>query len=591
MSVFTAALDNHIKQLGENDHAEWAEEKGVLTEDFKERITQFQFQCVRCESYSLKKLETQLTSILFDNSLHNTKEQSLFFLSVLYKLIGQTRDIESGKGERQISYMMILVWWNFYPELAKFALACFVKIDENMPYGSWKDIKKICQYVLEKTNDIQHPLILYGIELICQQLRLDSQVLTNSDLSLCSRWVPRESSNKGRWLFRVIAETYLPEFIATAKNEESLEKAKRKTYMTFGRLVSSMNKRLDTVQIKMCGKTWAEIDHNKSTSVTIMKNRGAFMNNSKKYKDSDDPDRIQCAENFKRYIESRISKGVHVKGKRIGIVDFVVEGLKLNNYVQPNQLEIDTINSQWNSFMEQVGDLENMVAMVDQSGSMSGDPYHAAVGLGIALASKSALGKRIMTFSYEPAWVNMEHCNDFMSYIKEIQKVQHLAGFGTNFFKALKLVLDACVSGNVPDSVVRNMTLAIFSDMQIDEYSVTEPDGNYSSSRYSGSGSSTSFDSKMLTMHERISEMYLAAGYSGVPHILFWNLRHTSGYPTKSNMKNATMFSGFSPVLLNSFCNKGADALVNITPWDALLDSLSNERYDILEKKCMDLNI
>lgn len=591
MSIFTAAVDNHItqlKQLGENGHIEWGEEKGIMSNDFKERITQFQFQCVRCDLSALNKLETQLRGILSDNFLHNTKEQSLF-LSVLYKIIGQTRDIESGKGERQLSYMMILVWWEFYPELAKFALACFVKMDENMPYGSWKDIKKMCQYVFEKTLHIDHPLILYGIELICEQLRLDSHILTNSALSLCSRWVPRESSKKGRWLFRAIAETYFPEFIATAKNEVSLEKAKRKTYMTFGRLISSMNKRLDTVQIKMCGKTWAEIDHNKTTSVTIMKNRGAFMNNSKKYKNSDDPDRIQCAENFKTYIESRVSKGVHVKGKRIGIVDFVVEGLKIS--YSDNQLEIDTVNSQWSSFMEQVGDLENMVAMVDQSGSMSGDPYHAAVGLGIAVASKSALGKRIMTFSYEPAWVNLENCNDFMSYITEIKKVDHLAGFGTNFFKAQKLILDACVSGNVPDSVVRNMTLAIFSDMQIDEFSITEPEGDYFNSRYSGSGSSISFQSKMLTMHERISEMYLAAGYSGTPHILFWNLRHTSGYPTKSSMKNATMFSGFSPMILNSFCNKGAEALIESTPWDALLDSLSNERYDILEKKCMDLHI
>jgi hypothetical protein len=576
MSIFTAAVDSHIsqlKQLGENGHVEWGEEKGP---DFKERITQFQFQCVRCESSGLHTLEDQLTSILSD-----TRDKD--FLSVLYKLIGQTRDIVGGKGERQISYMMILVWWRFYPELAKFALLSFVKINDDIPYGSWKDIKKLCEYVKDETDDSEHPLILYGIELICDQLRLDSNVTNNSDLSLCSRWVPRESSKKSKWLFRKIAVTYFPDFISTATNIESLEKAKRKTYMTFGRFVSSMNKRLDTVQIKMCGKTWSDIDHNKTTSITIMKNRNAFMNNSKKYKDSDNADRIECAINFKDYIESRVSKGLHVKGKRIGIVDFVVEGMKVNSCIHPNHVDIDTINSQWSSFMEQVGDLNNMVAMVDQSGSMAGDPYHAAVGLGIAVASKSALGKRVMTFSYEPEWVNMEHCDNFMSYITKIQSVQHLAGFGTNFFKALKLVLDACVKGKVPDSVVRNMTLAIFSDMQIDAYSTTEPYGNFSNIH--STNANIPFDKKMLTMHERIREMYLEAGYTGVPHILFWNLRHTSGYPTKSNMKNATMFSGFSPVLLNSFCNKGAEALLETTPWDALLDSLSNQRYDMLEQK------
>jgi hypothetical protein len=214
--------------------------------------------------------------------------------------------------------------------------------------------------------------------------------------------------------------------------------------------------------------------------------------------------------------------------------------------------------------------------MVDQSGSMDGDPMHAAMGMGIAVAEKSALGKRVMTFSTEPAWISLEGCTDFCSYITELKKSSHLSGFGTNFFKALKMILDACIIGHVPDDVVSNMTLAIFSDMQIDS-STNYPDKS--------SNAHMSFSDGMLSMHERIESMYLAAGYSGVPHILFWNLRHTGGFPTMSTMKNATMFSGFSPMLLNAFCEKGKEALQQQTPWLSLIDSLSNERYTVLEDK------
>ena len=70
------------------------------------------------------------------------------------------------------------------------------------------------------------------------------------------------------------------------------------------------------------------------------------------------------------------------------------------------------------------------------------------------------------------------------------------------------------------------------------------------------------------------------------PHLVFWNLRSTSGFPTSSNDLNSTMMSGCSPVMLNAFCEKGMDYLKNITPIKFLEDILSNERYDCLETEC-----
>jgi hypothetical protein len=585
MFSFTAALDYASKQFGENGHAEYAPVSKTASptcENIQEKIVQFQFQCVRCTNDCLNKLADNLRDNLRNISHMEDKDIAKKYLSVLYKIIGQTRDIESGKGERQLSYMMIYVWSEFHLELAKFATTCFISLGNTIQYGSWKDMKRLSQYIYEKTKDNKHPIILHCIDLIIDQLHIDTEQTTDEALSLCSRWVPRESSTKGKWLFRLLAETYFPEFIESAlkltdkdRRERSYSAAKNKTYMTFARLVSSLNKRLDTIQIKMCGKRWADINHHKTTSVTLTKSRSALMNKGKKRGASDKTDRILCAQLFERYIQSRITSGKEVKGKRVGIVDFVKQGIEIQSLYR-SQLEKDTINAQWKSFMTQVGDLGNIVAMVDQSWSMDGDPMYAAMGMGIAVAEKSALGKRVMTFSTEPAWISLEGCTDFCCYITELKKSSHLSGFGTNFFKALKMILDACIIGHVPDDVVSNMTLAIFSDMQID-----------SSTNYPDKSSTTyaSFSDGMLSMHERIKSMYIAAGYSGVPHILFWNLRHTGGFPTMSTMKNATMFSGFSPMLLNAFCEKGKEALQQQSPWLSLIDSLSNERYTVLEDK------
>ena len=71
-----------------------------------------------------------------------------------------------------------------------------------------------------------------------------------------------------------------------------------------------------------------------------------------------------------------------------------------------------------------------------------------------------------------------------------------------------------------------------------------------------------------------------------MPHILFWNLRKTSGFPAKSCSKNITFLSGFSSTLLNVFCTKGIEALRESTPMVMLNNVLNTDRYNIVEEFC-----
>ena len=89
---------------------------------------------------------------------------------LLYKLIGHTRDIISGKGEFKLSYMQIYIWYCHFPNLAFFAFKQFVLHENNIhPYGSWKDIKLFCNYIKKRTNNEDHPLILYSMNLMLNQ--------------------------------------------------------------------------------------------------------------------------------------------------------------------------------------------------------------------------------------------------------------------------------------------------------------------------------------------------------------------------------------------------------------------------------------
>ena len=92
-----------------------------------------------------------------------------------------------------------------------------------------------------------------------------------------------------------------------------------------------------------------------------------------------------------------------------------------------------------------------------------------------------------------------------------------------------------------------------------------------------------------------ITKMYAEAGMRTKygtpykpPHILFWNLRSTMGFPVLSSQKNVTMLSGYSSVLLNTFYEKGMDGLKSYTPYKMICDILNNERYSCLETRIMD---
>jgi hypothetical protein len=210
-----------------------------------------------------------------------------------------------------------------------------------------------------------------------------------------------------------------------------------------------------------------------------------------------------------------------------------------------------------------------MVAMVDVSGSMSGDPLHAAVALGLRIAEKSMLGKRVLTFSAVPQWVNLDGCDNFVSMVNLVQHAHW--GMNTNFYAALDMILDAIVQNKLEPEDVEDMVLTILSDMQIDQ-------------------ADSSYGSMMSGIEQKYAEagMRLYKKPFKAPHILFWNLRSTSGFPALSLQKNASMMSGFSPSLLNLFCEEGLEALQSCTPWSMFLKGINLERYQILEDRLKD---
>lgn len=568
MAKFISALDSVSTpfQIGENGTQEYG-----WSNNIRERIVQINFQLIRktITTNSINKSSHELEKTFDNNELFSNIERTLMdlqctplpreeyveYMSIFYRMIGFTRDIIDGKGEYALSYKLLDIWSKINPELANFALRQFVlSPTDGHPYGSWKDIKYLRDYC-ESDN-----LLQYGSQLLIEQLRKDS---VSDTPSLAAKWVPRENSKHGK-LFNELATEYFVEYIVTSKTDNSRRKAIIKAKMDFRKLISSLNKKLDTVQIKQCANKWAEIDPANQTSITMHKQKYAFLNMYKNgIQRSELEDRITCAENFSEYIRKAAAGEVSVKGKRIGLNDFVKEALSLQ--FKKNSDEAKLLNAQWIDNSTQTGKLGKMVAMVDVSASMYGEPMNAAIALGIRVAENSLLGKRVLTFSASPTWINLDSTNNFIDMVETISKAN--AGMNTNFEAALKLILDAIISQKLAPEDVEDMVLAIFSDMQVDQA-----------------------DSSSKHLMASIEKKYADAGRRlwnkpfKTPHILFWNLRSTSGFPTLSTQKNCSMMSGFSPALLNTFCEEGLDSLHSCTPWSLMIKNLDNDRYNILDQ-------
>jgi len=248
-------------------------------------------------------------------------------------------------------------------------------------------------------------------------------------------------------------------------------------------------------------------------------------------------------------------------------------------YYYKNRPSVDdlTLEAQWvdlRTRLKESGSLGNFVPMADVSGSMAGIPMIVSIALGILVSecTHPAFQNRFLTFDRKPQWHVLKA--DWSLREKVLSSAAAAWGGSTNFFRALQLILTACVEGKVAVKDVQAMTFCIFSDMQF-----------------------TDADYDLATKYEMIAEEFKAAGYFDpatgeaiVPRMLFWNLRgDTVDFPARADTVNCDMVSGFSANGLKAFM--AGDVLETMkedppTPYDGMRKQLDDERYDSVRLLC-----
>jgi hypothetical protein len=553
-------------------------------ESANETLTQLYFQCIRGADITHKFRE-----ILDTISLNKV------FAIQYFRLIAQTRDIHGGKGEWSLAYTMLWEWYRHYPDMVLECLPFFFNSlphAKSKPYGSWKDAKYLCNYIKNRVETpLHHPLIRKCVQLMNEQLKRDLEILdTLSEepaYSLVAKWIPRENSAFG-WLY----DALVADFFNT-----SIQEITTNNRAKYRKIIATMNRLLDTVQIKQCSKIWCNIEHHKTTATTMLKQRSAFLN--KKFDETgtsyiertDDPDRIQCARNLEAFLDKLREKKQNVKGKVLGLEQMTKSAIAINRLHRQGYdvaTEKEILDSQWRNNAMKNGTLESMVAMVDLSHSMDGNPYLAAIALGCRVAEKSTFGRRILTFAARPEWIDLTETETFTEMVDKITMNTADIGYNTDFYAALDKILDEYD----PERPVR--TLVIFSDMQIDTNLAMMIDGEPAVSSECLEEVEI-LAAQWTSMSEEIRERYRATGIAKYgeplepPHILFWNLRQTRGFPTLTEkFQGTSMISGFDPSALQVFCEFGIDGLRKFIGQGLVQHILGNARYLPMENIARD---
>jgi hypothetical protein len=275
----------------------------------------------------------------------------------------------------------------------------------------------------------------------------------------------------------------------------------------------------DTTEQKMSNSKWSDIQYSSVPGSAMRRYGRAF--------DRNDFDRFDGWKNDKTSKASVSATYPH-------------EILACNDDVLADKL--------WDNLPDLLVDsTENILPMIDTSGSMFGMPLTIALGLGVYLAQRnqSEFKDMFLSFSENPELIRLEGDS-----IGEIMRNAERADWGmnTDFEKAYMRILNLAKKHDVAKDSMPTMLL-VLSDMQFDESQTRhwEPD---------------------MTHFGHMKKEYENAGYD-FPKIVFWNLEAHFGTPAKCSDENVAMVSGFSPSIMKAILNAE-----EFTPIDIMMEAL-----------------
>lgn len=427
-------------------------------------------------------INIKLNAALNDIKNGNFKQEEYSeYMEKIIDAIIYTRNIHSGRGLRDLTYSYLFTLQQLLPMKTIFLLYIMVNKNSNAEdqIGSWRDVRSYCEFVAKHSINGRNDVFIKPIiGLYNNQLMKDNEIWNNikdnspkpearDHISYAAKWVPRES--KGRnWMFDILVSMWTfsneeyKNIMNSAKTSEQKSSAERKCKMMYRKMVSNLNKELDTLEIKQCSNNWSEIEPEKVSMTQLYNGSQAFLQVSTE-------DRAKCASTFDAFYKEKMEEIAKKKySYNVPVWKLVKHMIRLVK--EDNKDEIDAMNLHWKAYVDHKwrGEKDYYIAILDVSESMyenGAKDLYTAIGMGCAIASKSLFGKNVMVLTHKPEWVDLTHCS-FSTMIHRIMTT--IWNSQSSVFEAFQLVLDAVIASDMTPDEVENFKIQLFTNKQID---------------------------------------------------------------------------------------------------------------------------
>ncbi len=408
------------------------------------------------------------------------------------------RDAREGLGERRVFRIILNYLAKYEPESVRRNIAYIAE------YGRYDDL--LCLIGTPCEKDV--------IRLIDAQLKKD--IASDTGVSLLAKWLPSvNASNK--------------ETVRTARRLARLLAMSEPQYR---KTVVALRKKIDIVENRLRVQDYT-FDYSKLPALAMLKYRGAFYEN--------DYDRYcEYLDNVK-HGNAKMHTGVLTPYDVIApCFNWRSDGLSAE--------ERNAMDVTWNA-LEDFGNDENALAVIDGSGSMYPRAIAVALSLGIYFAerNKGKFRNHFITFSGRPQLVEIKG-SDIAEKVRYCCRYDEVAN--TNLAAVFNLLLKTAVKYDLPQEELPKR-LYIISDMEFDE--CVENSGT--------------------TNFENAKRKYAEKGYT-LPEIVFWNVESRNvQQPVTMNENGVALVSGCSPRLFSMVASG------ELNPYKTMLEILTSERY------------
>lgn len=435
------------------------------------------------------------------------KEDKNIALKILFYLA----DVREGQGERKL-FRNCFKWLALNDE--KVAKKLLIQIPE---YTRWDNVLE----TLEGTA-----LEQIALKFVADKLIEDA---SEKNPSLCAKWAPSEQ--------------------ASSKVTKRLAK-KVRTVLDYSpkqyrKLLSSLRKKIDVVERKMCAGDWSKIEY------PAVPSRAASI-----YRKA-----------FKAHDEARYSKFLtKVEKGEEKINASVLYPYDIVRSVRTQSSKDRTLEVQWKALPDYLaGNKHNGIVVADVSGSMDSSGYYGgnttniapidvAVSLAIYFAERNegVFKDHFMIFSRDAKLLKISGTSLYQN-VKDVLGDREVAN--TNLQAVFDLILSRGVRNKVPQSEMPECII-IVSDMQFDQ------------------AVATGYGQRDVTNHAAIKAKYAAAGYN-VPKLVYWNVNSYSDTPIKYDDKGTCLVSGCSPVIFKQVLEGKVTS-----PYQVMIDTVCVDRYE-----------